>query len=664
MANPFSWVAEQARYLLYGPGSNTSSSSQLVTIPPPPPPAVRTSLVFESHIQEAKGSRTPQTISSAWDERMQYGETQRSWQGLTPQERKLIMLDIYLNNPWVSACVDVIAKRICSGGFTVEKVDEEAEDNQAHLDTLHEFLLRINPDWDFLQLSRALIMDQLIFGECYAEVTWKQGQPWQLFKTDCIPMGYLADKYGQVERFYQEMESTRQKNWLDPANIIRWWFPHPRASIDPFAPAEKVSDAVLLDKKMMMWTQTFFQKGSKFPFSVKGVGDQDEAQRFLTFFAQNFTGEKNAHFPFVTWGNAEIVQLAAQKLDMDFQQGLDRMRTIVFASFGVPPAAVSIIESGNIGGGTGEDQDKSLIFNACDPVKGSYLEKLNDRVVKRGFGITDYRIGLKYADYRSDKDVAETEDKRIKNGSRTVIEIRLEGGKKPYKKGGNVPFEFSTKEIVPLERLDEIADEQRQNAAVALDTAKAGADLAQTKAKQAKEPPEPVQPPAVQSGQQKQSGKLVQGNQKQQKQASGPQEKQQEAVQLSLLDQESAEEKPLPSKLWIMPGMDLKLQQLQAEGVVSVTWHDHLSSCDQCENNNGETRKLGETFPSGHQMIPAHPHCVCSVTYTYADGSTRKEKSPYGLPVGTPDPDSVPAQEEDKDTTQKLPAIKIKREVK
>ncbi|HET8912411.1 MAG TPA: phage portal protein, partial [Ktedonobacteraceae bacterium] len=522
MVNPWFYLKERANALLYGPIPRATSTSLIPYERPQPP--LKTSLVFESHILKEAAltrSKSPQTISSAWDERLQYGDTQRTWQGLTPQERKLIMLDIYLNNPWVSGCIDVITKRIFSGGYVVEKVDEEAPDNKEHEDMLHECALRINPDWDFNQLGRALLTDEFIFGECYAEMTWKNGLPWQIFKVDCPNMGFDADKYGQIERFYQEMQSTRRRNYLDPANIIRWWFPHPRASIDPFAPAEKVSDAILLDKKMMMWTETFFRKGTKFPFSVEGVGDQDEAQRFLAFFAQNFTGEKNAHMPFVTWGNAKLVWNAAQKLDMDFSAGLDRMRTIVFAAYGVPPAAVSIIESGNIGGGTGEDQDKSLIFNACDPAKSTFFEKLNYRVVQQGMGIKDYRYSARYAEYRSDESIAKVQDIRAKNGTRTIDELRQEDGKRPYKTGGDVPYIWSSKEITPVPRLGDLEEEQRQTAAATLQSAQAQADLAQTKAKQAKEPPpEPTPPALLQKGQQSVTQKATDEPEQKQKQES------------------------------------------------------------------------------------------------------------------------------------------------
>jgi len=639
VAGLWSQVKEQMIYLLKGPGA--ASPFSLPVVVPPPIPPLKTNLAFESHILTEAAGKLPQHISSAWDERRRWGEQNPLiWQGLTAQDRKRILLDIYLNNPWVSACIDVIAKRIFSGGYVVEKIDEEAKDNQQHFDVLNEFLLRINPDWDFNQLGRSLVQDKLIFGECYSELTWKNGQPWQLFKIDAIPMGYIADRYGQIEQFYQELEWSRQRNYLDPQNIIRWWFPHPRSSIDPFAPAEKVSDAVVIDKKMMTWMTSFFQKGAKFSYYFKGVADRDEADRFLVWFRQNFTGEKNAHVPPVTWGNAEIAPLGnAGALEMDFQKGLDRMRTIVFAAFGVPPAAVSIIESGNIGGGTGEDQDKSLIFNACDPVKQAFLEKLNDRIVKRGFGITDYRIGLKYADYRSDESVAKVEDLRIKNGSRTVDEIRLESGKKPYKHGGGVPFIWSSKEVVPLSRLEDLEDEQRQTAQIALATAQANADLAQTKAKQAKEPAAPVPPALQQSGQL--NNALLQKRQQSvpQKETDEPEKKQRE--------QESQEAvKPiyftgkteLPQ--WTDPDMAERLAQFKEQGVYALTWKVDGNPCATCLMNDGVTVKLGMPFPSGHALPQVHPNCACEVLAIHGIDQTQ----------------------EDKDATQKLPVVRKKQQ--
>jgi SPP1 gp7 family putative phage head morphogenesis protein len=45
--------------------------------------------------------------------------------------------------------------------------------------------------------------------------------------------------------------------------------------------------------------------------------------------------------------------------------------------------------------------------------------------------------------------------------------------------------------------------------------------------------------------------------------------------------------------------------------VWNVTADDNL--CPICEDNDGEEVELGESFPSGDEMPPAHPNCQCSV---------------------------------------------------
>jgi hypothetical protein len=456
----------------------------------PPTPPIRTSWVWDSHITESSGGgkgKLPQSVSLSWDENEARGieSSMRSWQGLTPRERKEILLAIYLANPWVSACADVIPTRICSGGFTVEKVTEDTKDNQSHYDQLMEFCLRVNDDWDFLQYAGASILDKGIFGETYTEIVWKGGLPFQLYKVDCITMAYRINRTGQVTRYEQQLTSTSEVNYLDPKDIIRWWRPHPRAASDPFSPIEKVQDAVNLDKKMVNWMTTFFQKGAKFPYYFKFPGGQDEAMRFIQYFIQNYTGDKNAHMPPVAYDGTEIVEFKGGALEIDFPGGRDRNRTEVLSAYHVPPAAVGIIESGNIGGGTGEDQDKSLQYNACDPEKHRFLEKLNYRIVQKGFNIHDYRIGLRYADYRNDESLSKVQDTRIRNGSLTINETRGEMGKKPYDDGGDVPIVVASRDIVPVPRFDDMEDEQAQSAQLDIEAKKVAND-------KAKNPPEPM----------------------------------------------------------------------------------------------------------------------------------------------------------------------------
>src|SRR5258708_13280922 len=91
-------------------------------------PPLRTSYVFDSHIQEASASSggrgiknlVTQSQSMAWDENASrgIGDSARNWQGLTVRNRKEILLAMYIANPWFSICADVIARRITSAAIS------------------------------------------------------------------------------------------------------------------------------------------------------------------------------------------------------------------------------------------------------------------------------------------------------------------------------------------------------------------------------------------------------------------------------------------------------------------------------------------------------------------------------------------------------------------
>lgn len=486
----WSWL----EHLLYGPPYAEAATPPVTAAEPVQevalPPPGRSSLVFDSHIlTEAATGTTPQAVSLAWDEGRAYGYNvaPQNWLGMTPRERKETLLSIFLTNPWASNCIDTIALYIISGGYSIEPRVQHPDENQRK--EIEKFLLRVNEDWDFLQFAYDQLTDEMIFGESFTEFTVHQRVPWQLFPVDCLTMEARHDKYGRVTKFLQQLTSTSQVEEFKPDTFIRWWNPHKRSKVDPFSPLERIQDAILLDKKMTDWTTTFFHRGAKYPYYFKGLGDQDEAERFLAYYRANFTGEKNAQTPPVVWGDAEIVPLGNDgSIDIDFDKGLDRQQIIVLSAMHVPPAIACISESGNRLTDMSDSQRKILEYIACNPRKRRFFEKFNYRLIFPFFG-TDYYVSTRYADFRDDKALAEVADIRVKNGTLLPNEVRQEMGKEPYKKGGDVAVIITSKEVTPLERLDELADEQRQTTQAALDTAKANADLAQTKAKQAKEPP-------------------------------------------------------------------------------------------------------------------------------------------------------------------------------
>ena len=464
-----------------------------------------------------------QSLSLDWDENEALQiQAQRP---LTEVERKETLYKVYVGNTWVSSCVDVISKRFTSGGWHLEEV-AEGKGDEKNKERLKQFLLNISgeDDEDFLQFLRGVADDLDIYGESYAEIILgPDGLPAQVVAIDCVTMTYELDEHNLVTRYVQTLPKSGKVVYFKPEQIIRWWFPSKRARKQAFSPIEKMVNPTYADKSMVDWVQTFFKKGTR-PSAWIKLGDDsdvDDARKYLKFYKENYTGEQNAHTPQITYGGATINEYGKGSIDIDFGNGRLLSREEILAGYAVPPACIGIIESGNIGSGTGEDQDKALRNNTVDPIKQLILGKFNKRIVVSLFGVLDWVVTTKYADYRSDVEIAEVQNKRVFSGISTPNEERRDSGKEPYTTTGDTPMIVAGKEILPLERIEDLADEQRATADVTLQTQKAALDLAQTQADKAKHPdPVPTalaqpgqpgaQPPKAQGGQPDANQKQVQ----------------------------------------------------------------------------------------------------------------------------------------------------------
>jgi len=125
----------------------------------------------------------------------------------------------------------------------------------------------------------------------------------------------------------------------------------------------------------------------------------------------------------------------------------------VLSTIGVPPAKIGVIEAGNLGGGTGESQDKTYRVNMIIPVQALVLEKLNYHLLQRGFGITDWRLEFGEIDYRDSQVVENIRDMRLRNGAYVLNRYRDEIGEPPVP-GGDQPVLVDRQNLVQWVDMD------------------------------------------------------------------------------------------------------------------------------------------------------------------------------------------------------------------
>ncbi len=406
--------------------------------------------VQRTSVSEAAAS-APATVRAATPERRGFeygipdgGLDEFNSGGVVGDDRRSVLTQLYESYrtcPWSWAAVNAIARTITAGGlvtdFTAddEEGDQEVPPKPPEVLALERLLAWCNEREDIRQLLRGVIIDLLIFGDAYIEVVWLAGIPVALYSLDAPTMYPVADKHGVVSGYVQVTE-MQQRAEFEPHEVIHISLDSPRSGLYGISPTE----AALLPITVWLFTSAtikeVFRKGNPpnlhvdFPAS----NTPTEINRWVAKYLVQNLGPRNIGVPIPTKGGATVQELKMGAI-AEYLSTKDQARDEILATYGVPPAEAGVIESGNIGGGTGESQRKSFIANTCSPIAALVLEKIVYAIVRNGFGIVDWTLKFKDVDMRDSKVVEEIRDKRVRNGTWTINRARAEIGEPPVEGG-------------------------------------------------------------------------------------------------------------------------------------------------------------------------------------------------------------------------------------
>lgn len=347
----------------------------------------------------------------------------------------------YMACNWVSSPIDLIARTVTAGGL---QVVADADDNGATPDDTPEVarlrrLLRFtNPREDMVQLLRNTATDLLLFGDAYLEIVSLLGEPVAIYTLDATTMTVDSDQHGEVSGYIQDVDGVRTAKF-DPDQVIHISLDAPRGGLYGVSPTQK---CLLPVTSWLFWAATLKEcgrRGDPPRVHVDLAHFQDtDVQRWREQYRVFNLGPKAVGEPVLTTGGGGVQVLDGRKVT-DYLDALRQLRDEIISAFGVPPAKLGIIETGNIGGGSGEQQDKTFRVNTIIPIANLILEKLNYHLLQVGFGITDWHLEFTEIDYRDSLLVEEIREKRLHNGAYTLNRWRAEIGEPPVE-GGDDPI--------------------------------------------------------------------------------------------------------------------------------------------------------------------------------------------------------------------------------
>ena len=180
-----------------------------------------------------------------------------------------------------------------------------------------------------------------------------------------------------------------------------------------------------------------------------------EMERFQQQYQIRNLGARNIGNLIETKGGANLKELAVNQLDKWLSIKV-QSRDEIYTGYGVPPSIVSVIEAGNLGGGTGSSQARMFNVNTCGPIGELVMEKFTFALLYQAYGVKDWHMGFGTVDWRDDMVIEQIMDLRIRNGRYTVNKARSIIGEPPIK-GGDDPFIVDRAAMVLYEDLDDFS---------------------------------------------------------------------------------------------------------------------------------------------------------------------------------------------------------------
>lgn len=369
------------------------------------------------------------------------------------------LYESFLACPWSWSCVNVIAKTITAGPLVFDWDSDDGEGDEQQPDKPPEVLAcerlfrYTNEREDIRQLMRSTISDLLVFGDAFIEVVWVAGVPAALYSLDSPSMSVIADAHGAVSSYVQITE-FQQRAEFQPHEVIHISLDSPRSGMFGVSPTQ----AVLLPMTAWLFAaatlKEVYRKGAPINIHVdmpQGM-PQPEINRWTAQYMAQNVGPRNIGRPVMTKGGATVNELGYRKVE-ELLHTLDQKRDEIVSGYGVPPALAGIIESGNLGGGTGESQRRTFMVNTCQPLAAIVLEKIDYHLVKRGFGIQGWHVKFDDVDMRDSEVIERIRDLRVRNGSYTLDRYRAEIGE-PSVDGGDTPILVDRQNLVRWRDMD------------------------------------------------------------------------------------------------------------------------------------------------------------------------------------------------------------------
>lgn len=356
--------------------------------------------------------------------------------------------DVYyqaLNNVYVHRCIQVEIDSLLATGFQINNLNEE-EINTARTNYLYN--LFNNPQGYKSEVTYPMFHSQYIrsfegTGDSFIELNHEE-----LFQQK-VPTG-LTFIPSELLKWYSDTEQwgfRQQDIRYEPEELIHIHEPDIRMKSGKWGMCkiDKIGLAIAIMFLGMKYNKTIMENDGIDPKAVLSFDKDMDDQAFLNELARlGALRQEEKKGGTLAIKGGMFTSPSVNSRDMDWGKLLELSRDMIITGYGAQPAMVGVIETANLGTGSGESQKK----NFKDTLQGraAFIEgAFNKALGHNGF---DELFQFSDLDIEDKLNRAQIEDIRLKNGSLSINEVRSTYGEEPVP-WGNVPMNYQNYAVTP-----------------------------------------------------------------------------------------------------------------------------------------------------------------------------------------------------------------------
>ncbi len=378
-------------------------------------------------------------------------------------------------------CINVLKEKVTKTKWSIQPIDPQGKIDPNRVKQLEEFFRHPNKNNDtFRTMLDKMLEDLLVLDAVSLEKTrYPNGDLAEIFFVDSATIRPVYDEHGNQDieiavttpddgrqvmpvSYVQVMDNS-QYGGPESGEVVAAWqkkdfihfHMHPQGSMEGFgyglSPLEGVLSVVANLLNADNYNGTYFEEGSFPPVILQLVGQmkQEELEAMREYLYQELTG--NFHRPAIMAGGSKAEVLDLKNLtnnDMQFMQYMLFLSRLLAAAYGLSGQDIGLTDDLNkatseVQVGLSQDKGYSSILHLLK-------ETFNQEIIWKDFGFTELEFDWVADDKIDPKDLADLNDKALRNGTKTINEVRQANGDQPFEQWADTPMILTGNGYVPL----------------------------------------------------------------------------------------------------------------------------------------------------------------------------------------------------------------------